>query len=176
MRRRAFVVGAVGTLTGGTLIGSRAFSRASVERRVSIQETNDANAFFALEEDTGLESGAYSVQQAGRYRITINSFAYGSDGDVEGSGVNPNSRYTFDQIGRFVNQGTKTVDAWVAFDDVPLPDFWIYTGGDPDNRLNSADPVELEVGDGVPFGAGVDTGDAALSEYQFTMTIRAENP
>ena len=169
MKRRTLLA-AVGapTVGVGTFVGSGAFSQATARNRdATVAVVSDHDAYFAIEEDAGL-SGGYSVQHDGQYRIVLTEFA-----TAEGEGVNTDARFAFDEIGRFVNQGTRPIEAWGEFQEVPFEDAWLYDD-DPDERLDSSNPIALDVGEGEPFGMAVEVGESPLDNYSFTMTAYAE--
>lgn len=123
MERRKFLI-ATGSLAAGSAaaVGTGAFNFANVERTVSVDVVGDSNAFLALDTDS-----AYANTDGGTLEVTFND-----DADVDGTGVNADSDYSFRNVFNITNQGSQDVVVW-------LQDF--QSGDDPGTEPGSDEPV-----------------------------------
>lgn len=137
MKRRTLLFGVGSTaIGGGTLVGSGAFSSASMEREANIDVVNDSDGLLALVDTTESEI----VRQTEAGELTID-FTAGS-----GEGVNVNSEY---QIG--------------AIDDNVFSEDPLDAGSpqdDPAFQIVNNDTVDHEVG--VEYAFENDAGSSAI--------------
>ncbi|MFB6140278.1 MAG: DUF1102 domain-containing protein [Halosimplex sp.] len=99
----------MGSLAAGSAaaMGTGAFNFANVERGVSIDVVDDANAFLALEDESDYADGSGNQL----------SLTFDNNAGVTGSGVNEDSDYSFTGVFSITNQGSQSVGVWIEDDD-----------------------------------------------------------
>jgi len=103
MQRRKFVLGLGSLAAGGAAAtGTGAFSFTQTDRNISLDVVADNNAYLALQSQG--ENSEYSGYNNGKLEFTLDS-----DANVPGDGLNPDSVYLFDGIGRVANQGNQKI-------------------------------------------------------------------
>lgn len=184
MHRRKFIAAMGSAAVGTAAVGTGAFTSAAADRGVEVTVTTDENAYLSLAPNPSYDGagGAASpfVEETGDNELKL---VFGDSGNG-GSGVAPNSTYTFEQrIFNIVNQGTK--DVGFTIDEIDQPD--------PDNDGDSSDDFfftltalgfDLQyatggapVGQTVGPGAFISTGDIDADQtLSFDVTMVAHNP
>ena len=197
MERRKFVVG-LGALAAGSgaAVGTGAFSSASTgDRTVEVEVTGDANAYLALEPVSKGEQGGNGhfarINEDGELELVLDgSNDLGSEDRLpdfqQGSGVNPDSTYKFDNVFRIGNQGPNTggglgeIDVWIESNTAANVDFYWSEVSAPreygDDAEDGSAPSSMSPGEGHKVGFEVDasglTDDDTISG---AISIRAEN-
>lgn len=123
MKRRNFLIGTAGTALGGSaLLGSGTITCGESQRQVSIQVTNDADAYLRIELlDTPNSNNFVDYDENGDLYIDV----VAHDGFEQpgiaalGEGVNSDSFIYFDGLFEFCNQGK--ADATVGY-EYPSPE------------------------------------------------------
>jgi hypothetical protein len=136
------------------VIGSSAFTSASVERGVTVQVANDTDAFLRLAPCKGSPNGAY-VTGANSGTMTLDLSL--SNSNVLGDGVNVDATTVFDNVFEICNQGTQEVGVRLDVDPIdngngdPAVEF--YQDGDQSSDIvGQSNAVCLDVGDCVCVG------------------------
>ena len=171
MDRRKFVVG-LGALASGSAaaVGTGAFTSVSANRNVSVNVTDDANAYLSLRATN--DPNGIHVEQSSDGEVMIDVGDSGNDGD----GVNPNAVTEFDDLIAIRNKGTQ--DVWVWAEDNNSNDATLLYY--PSNRQGqsfegSSNAQKVPVGGGpTKLGLEVDTTQTSASQISETFTIRAE--
>lgn len=186
MRRRSFVVGLGGlTLGGAGIFGSGAFSSANVSRgvKVSIENDWDARLEVGVNHTLPEETSVYSSYDAdGKVFLRFVDEPMQNSNDPAGAGLNVDSVFTFDEVIKLTNQGTRPIYVWASFDGLDaVADMWMYEGHDSDARLaNGRNVLKLDVGEGpARIGFGIDTtgADSAVTDdLDMTLHGTAEQP
>jgi hypothetical protein len=161
MRRRRLLIGLGSIAAGGaTLFGTGAVSSVEAERNVTGQVVGDGSAYLTIEQG---EDHGFAVEN------TDGEFRIGLTGDPDGgSGPNPDSVNTFDDVFRIRNTGPERLDVHLEDSNDRLG---FYFGESPDDagftdgrtETITVDPageavvglwVDLrDVGTGTVFGA-----------------------
>ena len=116
MKRRKFVVGLGSLAAGGAAaMGTGAFSFAQTDRNIELDVVADNNAYLALQSQG--ENSEYSELNNGKLEFNL-----GGNANVPGDGLNPDSVYLFDGIGRIANQGNQKIELSVP--DTTSNGFW----------------------------------------------------
>lgn len=122
MKRRNFIVGLSATAAGGVaVVGSGAFDSVEADRTVSVETTDDADAYLGIEEiedsDTSDEFTEFSEYDGNEtLKIDFNTIP----GPEGGLGVGHGSEYIFTEVFRVENQGTAdNVDVDFELDEDP---------------------------------------------------------
>lgn len=186
MKRRTFLIGAGSTAIGGAaLVSSGAFSRVESNRDVSVQVTNDANAYLGLQPGDSLNGDNYVAEdESGHVEIDIGEIPE-AENPIGGSGVNSNSLTFFDNLLTVCNQGTEDAAFFIDADGLETGDaevvFYVGSaldgGDDTISSITDADgvsgfaPAALELGECINVGLLVDTG--AGSDYTNAQTVDA---
>ncbi|WP_247731178.1 hypothetical protein [Halovivax limisalsi] len=110
MQRRTFVLsgGAIATC-GALALGTGAFSSVEAERDVTIDVTDDANAYLSIRPYNG-PNGNYATMTDGEMAVDLT----GDNGNVAGKGVNTNALTGIANLFTIENQGTQAVDVGVS--------------------------------------------------------------
>ncbi|WP_152421275.1 hypothetical protein [Natronococcus amylolyticus] len=108
MERRKFLIGAGSTAIGASaLVGSGAFSSASVDRGMSVNFSGDAEAYLGLE-----GTSQYADVEDNVLEIDFGETTTG------GEGLNNQASMEFTDVFRIKNQGTNTVTAWIDLGEI----------------------------------------------------------
>lgn len=180
MKRRSFLVGLGGiSLSSVGIIGSGAFTTAEIENRgVTVGIKNDDSARLRIGENTILpdETEVYSKQEGGEVVLQFTDEPRTS-GNPNGSGLNTNAIFTFNEVLWLANEGgTQPIYVWASFsgfDDVAA--MWMYEGENQNPHLTRTDHVlKIEEGNKSKVGFGIDTTDADNGvRDDLTMTLHA---
>jgi len=165
MQRRKFLIGAGSIAAGGAAVmGTGAFSQASVnERDFEGTVTNDNSARLRLNPTVG----PYAEQ--------------GSDGELDVSidGLNQNSTFTFPQLFRIHNDGTRTVYISINLNDNPGGSITAVPGdkvnGGSANNLAGSQEIRLQSGQALDVGVELDVGDGT-GTFSGTFDVIASEP
>ena len=189
MKRRQLLM-TLGTATGvSTVLGTGAFTSANVDRSISVQVANDADAFVSMVPSPKL-NGAYADIESGQLVVQLN----GSDNTPAGDGVNDDAVTQIKDIFRIRNQGTQEVFVFVEKlgDDAITIFGGTTTAKNNGNRIYDAPPSGLipnetpvmegssnalrtPVGAPIPVGVRVDTtGSNSLNDLSGSLSIRAQ--
>jgi len=170
MKRRDMFIMISGLVSGGTILGTGAFSSVEANRTVSVKTADDLNAFLELNalaktdrngDFTGRSSSAGSI-----VRFDIPG-AFGGESDAEGVGLD--STYEFHDLLKIVNQGTQSVQVTSNYTGDAFTELALVND---DGIVNE----ELSVGEGVTVGLLINTGNSSIGEFNETLTIVASNP
>jgi hypothetical protein len=105
MERRKFLIGAGSAAVGSSaLIGSGAFASVDANRDVDLRVATDQNAYLGFEV---LDSDYASMNDG------VIEFSFMENGEG-GEGLNGVADTYFEDVFKIVNQGTNTVNVWVA--------------------------------------------------------------
>jgi hypothetical protein len=159
----------------GLLTGTGAFSSVSAERTVSVNVAGDASALLALEPHQSSANGA------GGYASTTSNgeIEINFDG-VSASGVNLNARTVLDRVFNVTNQGTQSVDLWIAETGANTTAVTFYegtVGGGTAIPTSQSSTVTLSPGESIEVSIEVDTqgtSDAAGDQLLSSVTVHAE--
>ncbi|OYR62888.1 DUF1102 domain-containing protein [Halorubrum ezzemoulense] len=181
MQRRKFVVGLGALASGGAAaIGTGAFTSVEADRSVDVEVAGDANAYLALKQIPGEpNSQQYVTNQSGEIGFDFSD----SNGNVNGTGFNPDATTEVDNLLMVANQGTQS--AFVSVDLSNLTtgsaDVMIYadgasgntgyTGSGTDITTNT---VELAPGDSMTINLEVDTTGQGPASTSGTVTFVAD--
>lgn len=138
MNRRTFLLGAGAAAAGGSaLLGTGAFTNATVQRDITVDTVGDAEAVLRLapcDINGEAPNGAYvHGHEDGTIELDISE----SNPNDVGSGVNPNGVFQFDNVFEICNNGTRTVCVDFETDvksippDADLPGWADFQPGDP---------------------------------------------
>ncbi|QCJ48232.1 DUF1102 domain-containing protein [Haloprofundus sp. MHR1] len=105
MKRRKYLVG-LGSLAAGSAaaMGTGAFNFANIQRDVSLNVVDDANALLALDSESD-----YADTSGGTLSLNFES-------PQGGMGINENSDYSFTSLFYITNQGEQSVGVWIDDD------------------------------------------------------------
>ena len=143
---------------GAAAMGTGAFNFANVERDVSVNVANDTNAFLTLN-----DTSDYAVSNSGTLGLTFNGNA-----DVDGSGINENSDYSFTGVFSITNQGSQSVGVWI--DDNDTNDAAQWYGTDTDDTSDWSTSIE---GPGNPYA--LDPGETVFVNVVLLLQNNSES-
>ena len=170
MKRRDMFIMISGLVSGGTILGTGAFSSVEANRTVSVKTADDLNAFLELNalaktdrngDFTGRSSSAGSI-----VRFDIPG-VFGGESDAEGVGLD--STYEFHDLLKIVNQGTQSVQVTSNYTGDAFTELALVND---DGIVNE----ELSVGESVTVGVLINTGNSSTGDFDETLTIVASNP
>ena len=154
MRRRKFILG-TGVFAAGSAgaIQTGAFTSVSADRGVSVAVAGDDSALLAIDGCDG-PNGKY-VTGAGSGTATLN--ISDTNGNIDGSGVNPDAVSVIHNALQLTNQGTQPVSVWLNVE--PIDDrVEFYLGSDQSTEIVGEDNAKcLGVGDSICIGLKIDT-------------------
>ncbi len=167
MQRRGFIFGLGALAAGTTVTGAGAFETVSVERQVSVDITDDADAFLGIH-----PTSDYAVSD-GQMRL---DFTAGNDKSI-GSGFHANSAAAMGDVFEIINQGDQTVEVALDPDDGFMNAYYeeVSDNGGYASLLvypSSGNPLELAPGDSVSYAASMVVGNDP-GEFGRSMTIEA---
>ncbi|UWG49267.1 DUF1102 family protein (plasmid) [Halalkaliarchaeum sp. AArc-CO] len=185
MKRRQILAGVVATVGASVFAtGTGAFSKATVQREITVEITNDLDAVLTLTPLGGSQRSSGGFPEEGTVEFNL-------PGDVSEKKLNIDAiiQYSRDVepegangLLRIGNDGTETVE--VTDDPVdPDPDkpgiglFWVEEdrGVEGLKPLLREEPVTLEPGDHIDVGVEVDTFGLDPNEtYETEVTINAD--
>ncbi|MFB6123689.1 MAG: hypothetical protein ABEJ78_09560 [Haloferacaceae archaeon] len=180
MKRRNLILG-LGSLSaaGAAGVGTGAFSLGEVDRDATVAVASEDQAYLAMEPSPG-PNGAYATT-GGAGEIGLD---FSGTGGQNGSGVNSEGEFYFDDVFRIENQGTQTVYVWAnfsngtQFDDSNL---YLYPNGARQTRLNDGpnSVLTLAPGESAEIGVYIDTDSTSTtsdgsSGETLDVTIRAD--
>jgi hypothetical protein len=174
-RRRLLTVFGSLFAAGSLTLGSGAFTTVSAKRNITVDVSDDEDAFLSLTPilQTGIDgeqTGRAFTLADGRVMFSIPGTGFG-ESDVA-NGVAPDSIYEFHDLLRVENQGTQAVSVHSAYDGDALNDLaLVHEGG-----LFRDAPPTLEIGESVAAGLYIDTHSSSLGEFDETLTIIADPP
>jgi endonuclease YncB( thermonuclease family) len=166
MKRRQLLLGIGATVGAGAAISSGAFSNVSADRQLAVTVADDAAGLLSLAPAAG-PNGEYVDDSGDRVAVQL--------GDSS-AGLTEAARYEFDSTLHVGNQGTQPVYVWAELSSAAFAadELWVYPG-DTTTPLNTANPVELEVGGGLDVGFYVDTSSVDTDTYSPTITLHASD-
>jgi len=171
MNRRKFLLGLGGSsLGGGLLLESGAFDAVTAKRDVTVDVSEDPNAYLGLDQCPDSPNAEYSeVTADGRLAVELTE---DSPTNVGGEGVNSDAVSTFDRVFQLRNQGTKPVCLWIEDEDgwptYESPngerrriDFYL-EGKEVRSLVGEEHGLTLDIGESICVGMEIDT--VGLSE------------
>jgi hypothetical protein len=170
MQRRKYLA-ALGSLAAGgaAAMGTGAFTSARVNRSVSVNVANDANAYIGFDATKG-ENSNFAEYSSRQIDISL-------DGDgVDGAGVNENSDYSILELFEVIHQGTEP-----AFFYVDPTSVTINGNSVPDNTTDYIDPQATNLPAKSDFGGSLtgvyipSSGDAATVASEFNTIFDSYN-
>jgi len=173
MQRRKFLIGA-GSLAAGSAaaVGTGAFTTVEADRDVSINVTDDANAYLSIRPAPKDPNGVHAGQDDdGEVYIDI------ADSGNDGDGVNPNAETTFDHVLSLRNKGTQDVGVWVekSGDLQGCTVLFYPSNRGPSSIEGQSNAQNLPVGGGpTKIGVEIDTTKTNADEISGTITFHAD--
>lgn len=195
MNRRKFVAG-LGALaaSGGAAIGTGAFTSVTANRTVSVNVSDEAQAYLGIEQGPA-PNGDFASEASGTGEVAMDfNDSITTDPEGSGTGVGQDSTYDFDAVFTVSNQGTQTVYTEITDvtyaggynndddndgdDDGVTIEFYVVDGGSREVINGSNASLELGVGSSADIGVRIKTSEPSLSEYNgksTTITAQSSN-
>jgi len=185
MKRRRFVLGTAGLITGASgVLGTGAFTSVSADRHLKVETAGDNAALLRLKQ---LGDGYRSDEGGSPERVKFSLPGMQeriSDTDL---GLGTDSVYEFDRdadesddptptegLLRIENRGTQRVSVYSDHETDSELEVELYDVADPDKTALRDDPAVLDEGGSVDTGFRVRTFDADVGTFDETLTIVAE--
>jgi len=119
MKRRTIIGLGGSALVGLSAVGSGAFASVRAERTLTVETTDDADAYLILNsDDPNLDNSAYATESDGLIEIDITEeteTGEAPNGDaVTSDGVNPFATTTIEEVFSVENQGSQDVEVSIT--------------------------------------------------------------
>lgn len=189
MKRRTLLVGVGGLATAcSTIVSSGAFTRVSAGRRISVDTSDDNDAFLALSQrgDSGYHAGGRSTETGTPEKVQFSFPGFG-ERLTDGLGLGVDSVYEFDRdsaesadsdpvegLLRIKNQGTQSVEVYSKHQTDSEIEIELYDVIDSKKQAFRDNPTLLDVGEYVDVGFRIRTFGAEVDVFNETLTIIAE--
>ncbi|WP_144049873.1 hypothetical protein [Halorubrum ezzemoulense] len=167
----AAVAGAAGV---SGIVGTGAFTSFSGKRQVSIEVTDDDDAYLTIDAESEL---LRATTASGPTEFYIPGLKKRADlGGPKGEGIAPNSTYTFHGLATIENRGEDPVE---VYSDAPtLPSEFerlLLVDSDRQALLDTEDnATELTPGESFSAGLLIEAGDAKVINYDLSLEIYAD--
>ncbi|WP_271968128.1 hypothetical protein [Halorubrum ezzemoulense] len=174
MKRRSLLAALAGVAGVSGTVGTGAFTSVSAERQVSIQVTDDDDAYLMIDAKSEF---LRATTASGPTEFYIPGLKKRADlGGPKGEGIAPNSTYTFHDLATIENRSEDPVE---VYSDAPtLPSGFerlLLIDSDRQTLLNKEDnATELTPGESFSAGLLIEADDAKIIDYDLSLDIHAD--
>ena len=169
MKRRDMFIMIGGLVSGGTILGTGAFSSVEANRTVSVKTADDLNAFLELNALEKTDRNGDVTGQSSSFGSIVQFNIPGLTNESDAEGVGLDSTYEFHDLLKIVNQGTQSVQVTSNYTGDAFTELALVND---DGIVNE----ELSVGESVTVGVLINTGNSSTGDFDETLTIVASNP